>query len=343
MSDEISILVPSKKFYRKVHLISRKSEKIHQSKSPDKKIKNVMISENEKNHLLFRIDRSELTVLVTTKCNQRCVMCPQKLDVDSSENDLIIRRVIENLDFKFLSGITFTGGEPFLKKNLIELALEKSTENVFITVLSNGSILPSEKVLKSGRIKMCVPLYAPFDEIHNFMTGSRGFYKVIKNLMRISSFDVPVELRFVLTKLNSKYLLEFSRFVSRNLPFVQDVAFMGMELTESALKNKDELWINPKDYVSDLEKSVDYLSDFKITSWIYNLPFCLFDKSHQKFLVKSISPWKIKFLEKCKKCEMKEKCGGMFFSDVNPDFEALRFCECSEEPQQEKESNMRKI
>lgn len=275
-----------------------------------------MICENSKNHLLFRCGKNEITIVATTKCNHKCVMCPQKLNVDPSENDLIIRRVLENLDYKFFTGITFTGGEPFLKTGFIELALEKSPENVFITILSNGSILPSEKILRSGRVKICVPLYSSFDEIHNFMTGSSSFYKIVKNLMRISSFNVPLELRFVMTKLNSKNLLEFSRFVSRNLPFVQDVAFMGMELTESAAKNRNELWINPKDYVSDLQKAADYLSDFKITTWIYNLPFCLFDKSHQKYLVKSISLWKIRYLEKCQSCEMKENCDGMFFSDV---------------------------
>lgn len=195
-------------------------------------------------------------------------MCPQKLNVDSSENDLIIRRVLENLDYKFFTGITFTGGEPLLKSDLIELALEKSPKNVFITILSNGSVLPSQKILGSGRVKMCVPLYSSFDEIHNLMTGSSSFYKVVKNLMRISSFDVPLELRFVMTRLNSKNLLEFSRFAARNLPF------------------------------------------------------CLFDKKYHKFLVKSISPWKVRFLEKCESCGMKGECGGMFFSDVK-EFERI--------------------
>lgn len=322
MSDEISILVPSKNFCKKAGLFSGKSKKIRQSKNEEEKIKDVMICENGKNRLLFRCEKNEITLLATTKCNQRCVMCPQKLNVDSSENDLIIRRVLENLDYKFFTEITFTGGEPLLKSDLIELALEKSPKNVFITILSNGSVLPSQKILSSGRVKMCVPLYSSFDEIHNMMTGSSSFYKVVKNLMRISSFDVPIELRFVMTRLNSKNLLEFSRFAARNLPFVQDIAFMGMELTESALKNRNELWINPKEYVSDLEKAVDYLSDFKITAWIYNLPFCLFDKKYHKFLVKSISPWKVRFLEKCESCGMKGECGGMFFSDVK-EFERI--------------------
>lgn len=208
-------------------------------KNEEEKIKDVMICENGKNHLLFRCEKNEITLLVTTKCNQRCVMCPQKLNVDSSENDLIIRRVLENLDYKFFTGITFTGGEPLLKTDLIELALEKSPKNVFITILSNGSVLPSQKILSSGRVKMCVPLYSSFDGVHNLMTSSSSFYKVVKNLMRISSFDVPLELRFVMTRLNSKNLLEFFRFAARNLPFVQDIAFMGMELTESALKNRE--------------------------------------------------------------------------------------------------------
>lgn len=274
-----------------------------------------------RNHLLEIEDR-ELTIIVTTKCNHKCIMCPQKLNIDLLQNDLEIQRALENFDYSKIDGITFTGGEPFIKMNLVELALEKSPQNILITVLSNGSILPSQKILESGRVKICTPLYAPFDELHNFLTGSQSFYKVIKNLMKISSYNIPIELRFVITKYNSKYLQEFARFIWRNLPFVQDVAFMGIELTESARKNKDALWINPKEYVRDLEKAVSYLSDFKISAWIYNLPFCLFDDKYQNFLVKSISTWKIRYLEKCKTCTKKEKCGGMFFSDVK-EFEKI--------------------
>ena len=315
--NETYILIPGIKTYKAICLVTGKVEIIPQPSEESEKISDLFIRENGKNHLLFRIENKELTFFITSKCNQRCIMCPQQLDIDPIDNDLIVQRVIDNLDYEVLDGICFTGGEPLLKMQFIEQVVQKAPEHVDITILTNGTIMPSEIILKSLRVKLCVPLYAPYDELHNKMTGSSSFYRVIENLMKISKYETLIELRFVMTKLNYGCLEEYARFVWRNLPFVQDVAFMGMELTAAAHKNKDELWINPEKYIEPLEKAVSYLDCCGVTTWIYNLPFCLFDESYRRFLVKSISPWKIQYLPKCETCNMKAECGGMFFSAIS--------------------------
>lgn len=317
MHSDTLILIPGIKKYKAVDLVSGKVKKYIQPKNESEKILDIMIMENGQKHLLFRIENRELTFFLTSKCNHRCIMCPQKLDIDPVDNDLILQRVIDNLDYKMFDEICFTGGEPLLKMNFIEQVIQKAPERIFISILTNGSIMPSEPILKSLRCKLCVPLYAPYDELHNKMTGSSSFYKVIENLIKISKYETLIELRFVMTKLNYSCLEEYVRFVWRNLPFVQDVAFMGMELTAEAHKNKDELWINPEEYVEPLQKAVSYLDCCGVMTWIYNLPFCLFDPPYRRFLVKSISPWKIKYIPKCESCNMKADCGGMFFSAVN--------------------------
>lgn len=322
IDNETYILIPGVKTYKAVSLVTGKVEKLPQSNDESEKISDLFIRENGKNYLLFRIENKELTFFITSKCNHRCIMCPQQLNIDSIDNDLVVQLVIDNLDYEVLDGICFTGGEPLLEMQFIEQVVQKAQEHVDITILTNGTIMPSEVILNSLRVKLCVPLYAPYDELHNKMTGSVSFYKVVENLMKISRYKTLIELRFVMTKLNYEFLEEYARFVWRNLPFVQDVAFMGMELTAEAHKNKKELWINPEEYVEPLQKAVSYLDGCGVTSWIYNLPFCLFDKPYRRFLVKSISPWKIKYLPKCESCNMKAECGGMFFSDIT-EFEKL--------------------
>lgn len=317
MHSDTFILIPGIKKYKAVDLVSGKVKKYSQPKKDSEKIHDFMILENRQKHLLFRIENRELTFFITSKCNHRCIMCPQQLDIDTADNDLIIQRVIDNLDYDLFDEICFTGGEPLLKMKYIEQVIQKAPERIFISILTNGSIMPSELILKSLRCKLCVPLYVPYDELHNKMTGSSSFYKVVENLMKISRYETLIELRFVLTKLNYNCLEEYARFVWRNLPFVQDVAFMGMELTAKAHKNKNELWINPEEYIEPLQKAVSYLDCCGVSAWIYNLPFCLFDEPYRRFLVKSISPWKIKYLPKCETCNMKADCGGMFFSAVS--------------------------
>ena len=314
---ETYILIPGIKSYKAVSLKKGNVITLPQPKNETEKICHLLIRENRKNHLLFRIEERALTFFITSKCNHHCIMCPQELNIDPIDNDLIIQRVIDNLDYDVFDEICFTGGEPLLKMHFIEQVVQKAPECIDITILTNGTIMPSGIILKSPRVKLCVPLYAPYDELHNKMTSSASFYKVVENLMKISKYETLIELRFVMTKLNYTYLEEYARFVWRNLPFVQDVAFMGMELTAEAHNNKEKLWINPKEYVEHLQKAVSYLDSFGVTAWIYNLPLCLFEKSYRSFIVKSISPWKVKYLQKCTTCIMKTNCGGMFFSDIS--------------------------
>lgn len=321
--ENVQIMLPYKwNRYKVINLESGKA-KIYRQQKKDK-IKDVYLLVNNRKQLLFRIENRELTFFLTSKCNQQCIMCPQELNIDSADNDLVVQRVIDNLDYSFLDGICFTGGEPLLKEKFIEQILQKSPKRIFITILTNGTIIPSEKILKSKRVKLCVPLYSYSDDIHNYMTGGFSFYKVIENLMKISQYETLIELRFVMTKKNVTNLVEYARFVCRNLPFVQNVAFMGMELTAEARKNKIELWCNPREYLNDLIKSIDILISFGMTAWIYNLPLCLFEEKYRKYLVKSISPWKIKYLKKCEYCEMKNDCGGFFYSDIK-EFEEILY------------------
>lgn len=321
--DKTYILLPYiKNKYKVIEIVSGNVNIYKQPNEERQKIDNIYIIQNDRKHLFSRIENRELIFFVTSKCNQRCIMCPQLLNIDSSDNDLILKRIVENLDYRLFDSICFTGGEPLLKESIIEQVVSTSPKNVLITILTNGTIIPSEKILKSDRVKLCIPLYAPNDEIHNYMTGSFSFYNVVENLMRISYFGTLIELRFVVTRINYSFIPEYARFVWRNLPFVQDVAFMGIELTAEAKKNKDELWCNPKDYITYLQTAIDFLDSFGVTVWVYNLPSCLFEKRYRKFLVKSISNWKIKYLKKCDSCELKPVCGGMFFSDVS-EFEKI--------------------
>lgn len=319
MSKDIKIIIPGEKKYKIIDLVSGT---IDSYKQTSERISDIKLLIEGKQELLYRIENRQLTFFVTSKCNQRCIMCPQKLDIDSIHNDLIVQRVTDNLDYSIIDEVCFTGGEPLLKMNLIDSFIEKSPSNILITILTNGTIFPSETILNSKRVKLCVPLYSFYDELHNHMTGSNAFYKVIHNLMEISQFNIPIELRFVLTKQNIELLEEYARFVWRNLPFVQDVAFMGMELTAEAKNNKELLWIDPNEYIPSLQKAVSILDQYDITTWIYNLPYCLFAEKYRKFLVQSISPWKIKYLPICDKCKLRDSCGGMFSSDVK-DFEKI--------------------
>jgi hypothetical protein len=84
-------------------------------------------------------------------------------------------------------------------------------------------------------------------------------------------------------------MVEFARFVTRNLLFVDHVALMGLELMGFARANLDAIWIDPLDYQRDLREAIDVLDRSGVFVSIYNHPLCVLDPDLQRFARASIS------------------------------------------------------
>ena len=64
-----------------------------------------------------------------------------------------------------------------------------------------------------------------------------------------------IEIRVVIHKQTAPHLVEIADFIARNLPFVDQVALMGLEMIGFARANMDDVWIDPVDYRDELDRS----------------------------------------------------------------------------------------
>ena len=119
----------------------------------------------------FWIENKTLSLLMTTNCNQSCIMCPQHLNDDFVDHDIVLKEFISQIRNLHCNEIYITGGEPFLKSKLID-CLFLSTKKEKITILTNGSIMPSDIVLKSRRTNLCIPLY-----VNCAVLSTQNFYR----------------------------------------------------------------------------------------------------------------------------------------------------------------------
>jgi len=159
---------------------------------------------------------------------------------------------------------------------------------------------------------------------------ARGaFDETVHGLLNLARCGLRVELRVVITKINFEWLLRISRFISRNFPFVSNVAFMGLEPVGLANGNLREVWIDPADYGTQLEEAVQELRWHRIPVSVYNHQLCtisptLWDVSHQ-----SISDWKNIFFPQCEGCAVRHRCCGFFASGTEVHSRAIKpFAPC---------------
>jgi His-Xaa-Ser system radical SAM maturase HxsC len=267
--------------------------------------------------------RSQLnSILLTERCDHYCLMCsqPPKNAVD----DWLLDDAFELVRLlpRSTPGIGFTGGEPTLYGDrLIELL--KLCRNLLpqagVHILSNGrrfadsDFAQSYAAVENPNMMVGIPLYGSEPSNHDYVVQSRGaFDATVRGILNLAALQQRIEIRVVIHKQTAPYLVEIADFIARNLPFVDQVALMGLEMTGFARANVDDVWIDPVDYKHELAEAVTLLDRLGVTTMVYNHQLCLIDPRLWRFAVKSISDWKTEYHPECTECSVLQQCGGFF-------------------------------
>lgn len=271
----------------------------------------------------FRLSSNDNALFVTAQCNNRCIMCCQP-PCGRDDIETLYRRNLSLLEQmpKDLPELGITGGEPTLLGEKLFLLLKKIHEilpSTSVHLLSNGrafSDFPYAEKLHMASpqtLLLGIPLHSDYSGDHDFLTRVPGsFDETMRGLYHLGEFGIRVELRILITRYNYRRLKKISDFLYRQLPFVDFVAFMGMEVTGWAVRNINRLWIDPVDYRDDLEEAVSTLSGWGMDCCIYNIPLCVLKESLYPYACRSISDWKVEFAACCEYCRQKERCCGLF-------------------------------
>lgn len=149
---------------------------------------------------------------LTYKCNLRCIHCYRGEGVNSScasnvflEKERVIH-LIDEIEHIGAVEVIFTGGEPFLHPNILDILKYATSKNFLVTVLTNGNYLSNIEKVKE--LKECdiydirVSIYG-CEENHDVMTTIKGSYKrsiqALRNLNKTLGIGTAV---YVVTRLN---------------------------------------------------------------------------------------------------------------------------------------------
>src|SRR5690606_26581498 len=148
-------------------------------------------------------------------------------------------------------------------------------------------------VLDYNRLTLGIPLYSDYYQQHDYIVQDKdAFNQMVQGLYNLAKYGQRIEIMIVLQKQSIPRLTKLAQFIYRNLPFVEHVAFMGLEYQGYTPHSIDHLWIDPVYYMDQLREAVEYLSLMRIPVSIYNTQLCLLPKDLWPYSRKSISDWK---------------------------------------------------
>jgi His-Xaa-Ser system radical SAM maturase HxsC len=267
------------------------------------------------------------SVLLTEQCDNYCLMCSQPPKArDDSWLYARAKRVISLLPSTAYS-LGLTGGEPTLNTDALLDLLEHCrivAPSLQLHLLSNGRRFSEPEFTRryadigNNDIMVGIPLYAAEPGLHDYVVQAHGaFSETVRGILNLGALGQRIEIRVVVQRHTVPVLGEIARYIARNLPFVEQVALMGLEMVGLARPNSAEVWIDPVDYQAELHEATRTLIDARITTKIYNHQLCVLDRRLWPFAVQSISDWKNDYLEDCSQCAGRDACGGVFTTSGN--------------------------
>jgi His-Xaa-Ser system radical SAM maturase HxsC len=276
---------------------------------------------------LYRINSHQNFLLATERCNSNCLMCSQPpRDRDDISFFFNIYKQLIPLIPKDCFELGITGGEPTLLGELFfELLqlIKSELPGTEVHCLTNGRTFAWNNManrlgeIDFRRLMLGIPLYSDYYQAHDYIVqAENAFNQTMQGLYNLAAQDQRIEIRVVLHKQSIPRLTKLAKYIYKNLPFVEHIAFMGLEYQGYTPHNIDKLWIDPIEYMDELGEAANFLSSRGMNVSIYNSQLCLMPQELWKYTKKSISDWKNIYLDECSKCELVDDCGGLFASSV---------------------------
>lgn len=142
-------------------------------------------------------------------CNQKCLHCYAGNQEYATTKELSTkewRKVIDICKKNCIPQLTFTGGEPTLREDLVELV---NYSRWFVTRLNTNGVLLTEKLCKdlyeASLDSVQVTLYSHNKYIHNQLVGADNFDLTIQGIKNAVAAGLNVSINTPLCTLNKNY------------------------------------------------------------------------------------------------------------------------------------------
>ena len=153
---------------------------------------------------------------ITSQCDLKCLHCYNDSVICADSRDLSDAewlRVAEELkDMKLLS-MTISGGEPFLRPNLLENLIKTLTRNehTLIRVITNGWFVNQSFIDFFGSLPnpkgIQVSIDGAYPEEHDWLRGVKGSWKrAVQTAYSLSRAGIPVRIAHTCNKKNFRNL-----------------------------------------------------------------------------------------------------------------------------------------
>jgi MoaA/NifB/PqqE/SkfB family radical SAM enzyme len=224
-------------------------------------------------------DLVKVEIVTGFTCNNNCLFCSvRRKTFDKTFDEL--KSDIEQAAKDDPKEINFTGGEPTIRKDILDLISYTREKNVKeIRVTTNGRLFSYDNFTKSmidgGLTGAIFSIHGHNAKLHDYLTQVKGsFDQSTAGLKKLREFTDSIDVNIVINKKNYEHLPSLTEMLFDKFD-IRAICFIFPTIDGNLLKNKF-LIPNYKEIMPFLQKSLDITNEQKKTAWVLNIPNCFF-------------------------------------------------------------------
>lgn len=223
-------------------------------------------------------------IALTYRCNLSCrfcyagCKCTKKPELNEMSTDQV-KHILDVIRHDAeVPSVSWTGGEPTLRPDLVELTRHATGIGMRVNLITNGTNLTAELVnsLKSAGLRSAqVSLEGPDAEVHDALTQVKGsFDKTIRGVAILRAAGIHVHTNTTVNRINAPYL---SRIVSLAKQLDLDRLSMNMVIPCGSAPSADVTitYTEMADLINEVKSAArDCGIQFM---WYSPTPYCIFN------------------------------------------------------------------
>lgn len=153
---------------------------------------------------------------ITRRCNLKCIHCYQTNRANRELTTAQWKEVIGGLARAGVLMLVFSGGEPFVRKDFMELVRYARKKRFSITIKTNAVLINEKSARALSRIaisEMQISLYSLKPEVHDRITQVKGsFRKLMDALHLLKKNEINISLSIPAMNINIDEIPEMVKF-----------------------------------------------------------------------------------------------------------------------------------
>lgn len=226
-------------------------------------------------------------------CNNDCLFCVQGdyKKKFGNKKTAEIKSILKRAK-KDCQTVVFTGGEPTIRKDIIELIRHaKKLGFKTIQVQSNGRMFAyrdfCKEMIEAGANEFALALHGHIPELHNWLTQKESFLQTVAGIRNLREMEQNVITNTVITKSNYRHLPEIAKLlVSLD---VDQFQFAFVHAIGAAGENFNSIMPRISLVIPYLKKAIDLGRHFGKNVMTEAIPYC-FLEGYENSISENIMP-----------------------------------------------------